>query len=95
MIFQTPDLINGLFEFAGSLFIINHTRALWRSRQANGISIVSVIYFALWGIWNLFYYPHLDQPLSFSGGCAIMLANFFWIGSIIYLRSKNDVSPVS
>jgi hypothetical protein len=83
-----PDLVNGLFEFFGSLFILNHTKALWQSRQARGISLVSVIYFAGWGIWNLFYYPHLDQWFSFAGGCAIMAANFFWIGSIAYLRLK-------
>jgi uncharacterized membrane protein YfcA len=83
-----PDFINGSFEALGSLFILNHCLALWKSRQARGVSLVSTIFFQSWGIWNIFYYPHLDQMISFYGGIAIFIANTVWIGLIIWVRSK-------
>jgi len=82
----TPDLVNGAFEALGSLFILNHCRVLWKSKQAHGVSILSTIFFAAWGVWNLFFYPHLDQWFSFIGGLAIMAANMVWISMLIYLR---------
>lgn len=85
---QTPDLINGGFELFGSLFIVNHIRALCKSKQAYGVSLISTLFFGFWGLWNLYYYPHLSQPLSFAGGIAITLANLVWIGSIWWFRRK-------
>jgi len=83
---QTPDLINGAFEALGSLFILNHCRALWKSKQAHGVSLLSTTFFSAWGFWNIFYYPHLDQMLSFYGGLAICAANLLWISLIWYIR---------
>jgi uncharacterized membrane protein YfcA len=83
---QIPDLINGLYESLGAFFILNHIRALWKSKQAHGISLLSVVFFTTWGFWNLFYYPHLNQWWSFAGGVAIVLMNLGWIGLIWWLR---------
>lgn len=84
----TPDIINGTFEAFGSLFILNHCRVLWVTRQARGISLLSTSFFSAWGLWNIFYYPHLEQMFSFYAGLMIMAANCVWIGSIVYLRSQ-------
>jgi hypothetical protein len=82
------DTINGGFELFASAFILNHAWALWKSKQAYGISLVSTIFFGLWGLWNVFYYPHIGQMMSFYGGLAVLAANSVWIGLIIYLRMK-------
>ena len=87
--FVTPDFINGCFELFASAFILNHCRALWKSGQAEGISIVSTIFFTCWGMWNVWYYPHLGQTLSFYAGIAVLMANFFWVYSIWYIRRRN------
>jgi hypothetical protein len=84
-----PDLINGSFEALGSLFILNHCRALWKSRQADGVSLVSTVFFTGWGVWNAWFYPHLGQMLSFYGGLAICAANFIWIWMLWYIRREN------
>lgn len=88
---QIPDLINGSLELIGCLSILNHVRALWKSKQAHGISVISTMFFFGWGLWNLFYYPHLDQWLSFAGGIAITIANCIWIASILYIRKTESV----
>jgi len=44
------------------------------------------VFFTSWGMWNLFYYPHLGQWYSFAGGVFIVSVNTFWLGQIIYYR---------
>lgn len=88
----TPDFINGAFELCATFFILNHARAVWKTRQADGVSIISTIFFACWGCWNVWYYPHLGQMLSFYAGIAVLCANFFWIYSIWYIRKQNKLT---
>jgi hypothetical protein len=90
----SPDLVNGVFELCGGFFLMNHCRALWKSKQANGVSLVSTIFFLLWGAWNCWFYPHLDQMLSFYAGLFILFANALWVSLIIYLRIKQAPGKV-
>lgn len=83
---MSPDLINAAFQLFASAFILNHARVLWKSKQAHGVSMLSGAFFNAWGIWNVWYYPHLDQTLSFYAGVAVVLANTFWITLIWHLR---------
>jgi hypothetical protein len=84
----SPDTINAVFELSGGFFLLNHCRTLWASKEAYGVSLLSTAFFLLWGCWNIFYYPHLGQMLSFYAGLFIMFANTLWVGMIIYLRAK-------
>lgn len=86
---MTPDMINGAFEFAGAIAILNHCRALFKAKSSDGISALSTGFFFAWGLWNLFYYPHLDQLWSTAGGIAIVSANLLWIGLILKYRKAN------
>lgn len=81
-----PDIINGMYEAFGSMAVALHCRKLYRDKQARGVSIVAAFFFTSWGIWNLFYYPHLDQWVSFTGGILLVAANILWAGMIIYYR---------
>lgn len=84
----SPDLGNALFELAAAFFIMNHARAVWKSKQAHGISIISTVFFALWGSWNLYFYPSVGQYLSFYAGILVMFANLFWVYSIWQIRKR-------
>lgn len=89
----TPDLINGSFELLGSVLIWTNVAALHRDKQFKGVCIAPTAFFFAWGLWNLFYYPHLAQWLSFAGGCSIVVANGVWVAQMIYY---NDLpSPSS
>ncbi len=79
-----PDLINGLFEAVGGFLILNHARVLWNDKMVKGVSILSTAIFTSWGFWNLYYYPHLDQWLSFAGGLLIVAANTLWVTMMLY-----------
>lgn len=82
------DLVNAAFEFLAAVFILNHTRAMLKSGQAYGVSLLSTAFFAAWGAWNIFYYPHIGQTASFYAGILVFFANIIWVSTIIYIRRK-------
>jgi hypothetical protein len=83
-----PDLINGGYEALGGVLILNHCRAVIRDKAVAGVSILSTSLFMTWGIWNLYYYPHLDQWASVSGGLLIVSANALWVGLLLRYRRR-------
>jgi len=90
---QIPDLINASFELFGTFFIILNIIKLYNDKKVNGVSWLAVMYFTLWGIWNLYYYPHLGQWASLIGGIGIAITNTIWLGQLIYYskyRRKNE-----
>ena len=87
------DFLNGSFELAGGLFILLSVIKLYKDKKVRGISYVHVGYFTAWGYWNIYYYPYLNQWISFIGGLSVVLINTLWLGQIIYytiMEKKND-----
>lgn len=82
-----PDLINGTFELLGAVALWQNVRALYRDRVLRGVHWTPTAFFASWGLWNLFYYPSLDQWASFAGGVAIVAVNLVWLGLVIRYRA--------
>lgn len=76
---MTPDLINGLFELAGSLLTWANVKRVYNDKGYAGIYLPAVIFFWSWGAWNCFYYPHLGQWWSFAGGVSLVIANLAWV----------------
>jgi hypothetical protein len=77
----TADSANAAFEFVGGILIWMHTRRAWKDREIKGVSMWPFIFFWSWGIYNLWYYAHIGQPIS--GMIAFMpaLANSAYIFS--------------
>jgi hypothetical protein len=85
-----PDLINGTFESIGAFFILLSVIKLYRDKKVRGVSWVHVGFFATWGYWNLYYYPHLNQWFSFFGGLGIVVTNSIWLCQLIYYSKKEN-----
>jgi len=83
-----PDLINGLYETLGGGFIALSIIKLHREKTVRGVSWLHVAFFSSWGLWNLYFYPHLDQWFSFWGGVALVSANAIWLGQIFYYNAR-------
>lgn len=84
-----PDLVNGSLELGGGIVQIGNLIRLWRDRRVAGVDWRTFIFFGVWGWWNLFYYPHLGQTLSFYGGILIVASNTSWVISyLIITRQK-------
>lgn len=85
---MSPDLINGLFEFLGSMAVGLSICKVLKDKDVAGISWWQVWFFQLWGFWNLYYYPSLDQPFSFAGGVALAAANTVYLVLLWKYRRK-------
>lgn len=80
---MTPDHFNALLEFLGGLMVWANVWAVWRDKKVAGIRWWTVSFFALWGFWNLYYYPHLDQWWSLAAASFIAAANVAWCALLI------------
>lgn len=91
---QVPDIINGIFELGGSPLILLSIFKLLKDKRVKGVSKYHVGFFTSWGLWNLFYYPHLDQWASFIGGLFIVITNTIWLSLMLYYikKEKNENS---
>lgn len=83
-----PDLINSLFEGFAGLMVLNHCRVLHAEKMVRGVSVVSSFFFTAWGVWNVYYYPALNQPLSFYGGLFVVVANAVYVWMMIFYRKS-------
>lgn len=80
------DLVNGLFEFIGGVCIWMNVRKLLKDKMVRGVSWYVTLFWWSWGVWNLIYYPALNQWMSFSGGLFIVSGNFVWLALAIKYR---------
>jgi hypothetical protein len=63
---------------------------LHKDKEVKGVHWGPTMFFFLWGLWNLFYYPHLGQWWSFAGGVSIVTANGVWVYQMLKYREKNN-----
>lgn len=76
---MSPDTINAMFEFAGAICVMRNAHRVRVDKGYAGVSIPAVVFFFSWGVWNLFYYPHLDQFWSLTSGMFLVVANACWV----------------
>lgn len=82
----SPDMLNALFEGIGGLLMWLNVRQLWKDKQVRGVHLGPSFFFTGWGMWNLFYYPSLHQPLSFVGSAFMTCASLAWLVLSIKFR---------
>ena len=83
-----PDIINGCFEIFGAPFILLSVLKLYRDKEVHGVYWLHPTFFTAWGFWNLYYYPHLGQWVSFAGGIAIVIINMIWVIMLLHYRRR-------
>lgn len=82
------DLINAIFEFAGGLAIIPSIYAVYRDKQVKGVNWLTTGFFALWGLWNTFFYPYNGFILSCIAGVWLATLNVWWVVLQIHYSNK-------
>ncbi len=86
------DIINGMFELISGVLIILNILKLYKDKVVKGISVIPTILFTLWGIWNLYYYPSLNQYFSFAGGLLLATTNFIWLFMAFYYKKYGRIN---
>ncbi|MHA1835990.1 MAG: hypothetical protein ACTSYQ_03580 [Candidatus Odinarchaeia archaeon] len=80
------DWINGGIELIGAYFTWMNAWVLYKDREIKGIYWPAMAFFAFWGLWNLYYYPSLDQWVSFAAGIVLVAGNLAWVAMAINIR---------
>jgi len=86
---MVADIVNGFFECIGGIMMFLNCYKIWKDKQVKGVSIFATGFFTAWGYWNLYYYPSLNQWMSFVGGLFIVLGNTIWVSLAMYYMRKN------
>jgi len=86
------DAVNGLFEGITGIAALFNCYKIHKDKEVKGIVWEFTIFYTLWGLWNLYYYPSLNQRFSFIGGIVIVSANAVWVGMVVYYRSKSKLN---
>jgi len=84
------DAINGIYELIGGLFLLQNCFRLYRDKEVKGITLPAATFFATWSWWNLYYYPSLNQWLSFSGALLIAVTNATWVIMAMYYTTRKN-----
>ena len=79
-----PDLVTGIFGVCGAALLFTNVLAIRKDKTLKGVRWYPVAFFTVWGFWNIFFYTHLDQWLSFAGGLLTVAVNFVWLCHIFY-----------
>lgn len=85
-----PDALNAAFELVGALLIVLNIRRVLRDRMVRGVDWRVTAFFSAWGLWNIFYYPHLGQWLSFIAGLLLVSANTTWVLLMLHFIRKEE-----
>ena len=80
------DAVNGAFEALGGFAILLSIIRLYRDKKVMGFHWGQLSFFTAWGLWNLYYYPHLGQWLSLAGGIGVCSANCIYLAMIFYYK---------
>ncbi|XAI95940.1 hypothetical protein [Microcystis phage Mwe-JY26] len=87
---MTPDIINAGFQLLAAFLIAMHCRAVWKARDVAGVSIFATFCFALWGVWNVYYFATLGQVWSYYAAYACAAAHAAYMSLLLTFRRKGD-----
>ena len=82
------DVINSVFILGGSVVLFINVYKLYQDKSVKGVSLIPAVFFGAWGFWNIYWFHHLQQPMSFYGSFLMLAANLWWTGLALYYRSK-------
>jgi hypothetical protein len=85
---MSADLTNAIFEIGGGFLMWLNVKVLYESKEVKGVDWRVSAFFFFWGVWNIYYYPSLDQWLSFYAGIWLSIANLVWVSMAVYYGRK-------
>lgn len=81
------DLINAFFEFSGFLLVLPSLLKAYNLKMIRGVHIATPLFFLCWGVFNLFFYTHLDQWYSTLAAGLMIIGNLIWTW-MVWVYSK-------
>jgi hypothetical protein len=82
------DMINGLFPFFGSIFVIMNIMKMRKDKELKGSHWFVPLFFYCGQLWGIYFMYTLHQWWSLSGSITMMTFNFIWYGTMLYYKFK-------
>lgn len=73
------DIVNAVYEIGGTAATVVNIRTLLRDRIIRGMHWAATTFFFSWGVWNLYYYSHLDQFVSMLAASTLAVSNCVYL----------------
>jgi hypothetical protein len=81
-----------MFEGLGGFVVLLNVQRILLDKIVRGVDWKVMGFFTAWGLWNLFYYPHLGQWLSFAAGVWIAVTNLAYLTLMVhYIRKEAKI----
>ena len=78
-----PDITNGMFELGGALINWMNVKQIFKDKEVRGVHWSPFVFFTVWGMWNLYYYPYLGQWFSLGAGVLLMIVNLIFLYGLL------------
>lgn len=90
---EIRDSVNAAFECFGAVSAWLNVREYLKDREVKGVVWSMTVFWIAWGVWNLWYYPSLNQWLSFYAGIFLCAGNIAWVYLVV--KDKFNKSKIS
>lgn len=81
---MSADLGNAVFELGGAALCLLNIRQLLKDQMLRGVHWGPPLFWTLWGAWNVYFYAHLEQWLSWTAGVLLFGTNLVWYSLFVW-----------
>ncbi len=78
------DSVNAFIELLGGFVLLLNVKRILKDKLVRGMDWRVMAFFTLWGLWNLYYYPQLDQWWSAAAAGWTAAINMIYLSLMIY-----------
>jgi hypothetical protein len=84
------DQANACLEMGGAFLRTLDCIKLFQDKRFSGGHLGTALYFLGWGVFNVFFYPSLNQVWSFWAAIALMAMNGLWFVMAVHYNYFHD-----
>jgi len=78
------DKVNSSLLGLSAILLAMNVRQLYQDKTVRGVSLWPVVLYDVWGIWDLYYFPSLNQWFSMCASFIACCINTVWLALAIY-----------
>ena len=89
------DIVNAMFQLGSAAMIWLNVVKIHKDKRVHGVVWYTFVFYATLGVWNIFFYHHLQQWWSIVAGSVVIFGNIAWcVLAVKYSRiSKDKIYP--
>lgn len=75
----STDITNSVFESCGAICTWLNVRKLLKDKLVRGVDWRLWIFYTLWGLWNILFYPINGFWFSWAAGIVLAMGSVIWV----------------